>query len=59
MTTMTFSRGFAAKFCIVLLAGVLAAGTASAQGSGQADKEDTSKTKQAQAVSNDVYERIQ
>ncbi|MBT8081239.1 MAG: hypothetical protein KJP08_05110 [Gammaproteobacteria bacterium] len=60
--TTTFMRGFAAKFCIVLLAGVLAVGDASAQraaGSGQADKDDNTKTKQAQAVSKDVYERIQ
>ena len=46
------------KLCMLLLAGMLACGNAAAQGSGQADKEDNTKTKQAQAVSKDVYERI-
>jgi len=44
---------------MLLLAGMLACGNAAAQGSGQADKEDKTKTKQAQAVSKAVYERIQ
>jgi len=46
------------KLCMLLLAGLLACGNAAAQGSGQADKEDKTRTKQAQAVSKDVYERI-
>jgi len=46
------------KLCMLLLAGMLACGNAAAQGSGQADKEDKTKTKQAQAVSKAVYERI-
>ena len=47
------------KLCLILVAGLLAFGTASAQ-SGEADAEtDTTKTKQAQAVSKEVYERIQ
>ena len=50
--------GISSKLCLVLLAGVLAFGSAYAQ-SGHADKdEDTTKTKQAQAVSKEVYERI-
>jgi len=44
---------------MLLLAGMLACGNAAAQGSGQAKKDDKTKTKQAQAVSKDVYERIQ
>jgi tetratricopeptide (TPR) repeat protein len=44
---------------MLLLAGLLACGNAAAQGSGQAEKDDNTKTKQAQAVSKDVYERIQ
>ncbi len=43
----------------ILLAGFLAVGSAHAQGSGQADKDDSTKTKQAQAVSKEVYEKIQ
>ena len=56
MTLLT--RGVSAKLCLALLAGLLAFGTASAQ-SGEADKNDNTKTKQAQAVSKEVYERIQ
>jgi hypothetical protein len=44
---------------MLLLAGILASGNAAAQGSGQAAKDDKTKTKQAQAVSKEVYERIQ
>jgi len=56
---MTFeTRGISARICLALLAGLLAFGTAAAQ-SGQADKDDDTKTKQAQAVSKEVYERIQ
>jgi tetratricopeptide (TPR) repeat protein len=57
MTSM--HRGIASKLCVVLLAGLLSAGSAWAQGSGQADQEDDTKTKQAQAVSKEVYEKIQ
>jgi tetratricopeptide (TPR) repeat protein len=56
---MNTYRGFSLKLCVWLLAGLLACGTAAAQGSGQADKNDDTKTKQAQAVSKEVYERIQ
>jgi tetratricopeptide (TPR) repeat protein len=59
MKLMSVHRGIASKICVVLLAGLLSTGAAWAQGSGQADKEDDTKTKQAQAVSKDVYERIQ
>jgi len=56
---MNTDRGISLKLCILLLAGVLACTNAFAQGSGQAEKDDDTKTKQAQAVSKDVYERIQ
>lgn len=56
---MNTNRGISLKLCGLLLAGILACGTAAAQGSGQADKDDDTKTKQAQAVSKEVYERIQ
>jgi tetratricopeptide (TPR) repeat protein len=50
---------FSGKLCLLLVAGMLAFGTAAAQ-SGEADAEtDNTKTKQAQAVSKEVYERIQ
>jgi tetratricopeptide (TPR) repeat protein len=52
------TRGVSAKLCLALLAGLFAFGTASAQ-SGEASKDDDTKTKQAQAVSKDVYEKIQ
>ena len=55
---MNTKRGTSLQLCMVLLAGLLAFGNVSAQGSGQADKEDKTKTKQAQAVSKEVYERI-
>ena len=53
------NRGVSAKICLVLLSGLLAFGTAVAQGSGEASKDDDTKTKQAQAVSKEVYEKIQ
>ncbi len=55
---MNTSHRISLKCCMVLLAGVLASGGAFAQGSGQADKDDNTKTKQAQAVSKEVYEKI-
>ena len=56
---MNTKCGISMKLCMLLLAGMLACGNAAAQGSGQAAKDDKTKTKQAQAVSKDVYERIQ
>jgi tetratricopeptide (TPR) repeat protein len=56
---LTMTRGISAKLCLVIVAGLLSAGSAWAQGSGEADKDDDTKTKQAQAVSKEVYERIQ
>ena len=55
---MNTNRGFSLRFGVLLLSGLLACGSAYAQGSGQADKDDDTKTKQAQAVSKAVYERI-
>ncbi len=55
---MKLNRGIALKLCLVAVVGVFAMGNASAQE--RADPEtDKTKTKQAQAVSKDVYERIQ
>jgi len=51
-------RSFSLKLGTLLLASLLACGTAYAQGSGNADKKDDTKTKQAQAVSKEVYEKI-
>ena len=57
---MKTNRGISLKICMLLLAGLLACGNAAAQGSGQASKkDDKTKTKQAQAVSKEVYEKIQ
>ena len=58
-SAMNTNRGISSKVCLLLLAGLLAGGSVYAQGSGQADKDDNTKTKQAQAVSKEVYERIQ
>jgi len=55
---MKIDRGILLKLCVLLLAGVLASGGAAAQ-SQRASKDDDTKTKQAQAVSKEVYERIQ
>ena len=57
---MKSSRGITLKLCLAVIVGVLAFGNASAQRANKADAEtDTTKTKQAQAVSKEVYERIQ
>ena len=55
---MKFSQRISRKLFILLLVGLLANGSALAQGSGKADKEDKTKTKEAQAVSKQVYEKI-
>jgi len=55
---MNTDRGILLKLGVLLLAGSLAFGSAAAQ-SQRADKNDKTKTKQAQAVSKEVYERIQ
>jgi len=56
---MKSDRGITLKLCLAVVAGVLAFGNAAAQ-SQRADAEtDDTKTKQAQAVSKEVYERIQ
>ncbi len=47
-----------AEVCLILLAGVIAAGGAYAQQDERA-KRDQQKTKQAQAVSKEVYDKIQ
>ena len=54
---MNIHRGITLKLVLMVLAGILAFGNASAQ-SGKADKNDKTKTKQAQAVSKEVYDRI-
>jgi len=57
---MNQNRGITLKICLAVMLGVFAFGNASAQRSERADAEtDNTKTKQAQAVSKDVYERIQ
>jgi tetratricopeptide (TPR) repeat protein len=57
---MKINREIASKVCLVLIAGVLSFGNAAAQ-SNRATEEDRekTKTKQAQAVSKAVYEKIQ
>ncbi len=55
---MNQSRGITLKLCLVALIGIFAIGGASAQERADPEK-DRTKTKQAQAVSKDVYERIQ
>ncbi len=56
---MIMQRGISMKLCLVLLAGVLAFGNASAQQRATEEDRAKTKTKQAQAVSKDVYEKIQ
>jgi tetratricopeptide (TPR) repeat protein len=55
---MKLNYRISVKLAALLLLGVFASGNVLAQGSGQADKKDKTKTKQAQAVSKEVYERI-
>jgi tetratricopeptide (TPR) repeat protein len=55
---MKTNHGMFLKLCVLLLAGMLASGDAAAQ-TQRASKDDQTKTKQAQAVSKEVYERIQ
>jgi tetratricopeptide (TPR) repeat protein len=52
------NRGITLKLCLAVIFGALAFSTSFAQKRADAD-EDTTKTKQAQAVSKDVYEDIQ
>ena len=58
---MNMNRGISLKVCLALIFGVLAFGGAAAQQQERATEEDRAKTKtkQAQAVSKEVYERIQ
>ena len=50
MRFMSLNRGVAAKICLMVLSGVLAVGTASAQGSGEADKDDAAKHRLGQPL---------
>ena len=54
---MKIHRGISLKLCLLVLVGTLAFGDALAQ-SGRASKDDKTKTRQAQAVSKEVYDRI-
>ena len=54
---MSNYRGISLKLCLTLIIGVLAFGSAAAQKATEEDRAKT-KTKQAQAVSKEVYERI-
>jgi len=58
---MIIKHGISLKLCLAVVAGVLAFGNATAQQKERATEEDRAKTKtkQAQAVSKEVYERIQ
>ncbi len=55
---MNTNRGISLKLCLAVIVGVLAFGSAGAQKATEEDRKKT-KTKQAQAVSKEVYERIQ
>ncbi len=56
---MKINREIASKVCLVLIAGVLAFGSAEAQQKKATEEDrDKTKTKQAQAVSKAVYEKI-
>lgn len=56
---MNLDHRITLKLCLAVLAGVLAFGNVAAQSNRVDPDEDDTKTKQAQAVSKDVYERIQ
>lgn len=56
---MKSTRGITLKLCLALIAGVLAFGSAAALAQRADPDADNTKTKQAQAVSKEVYERIQ
>jgi len=51
-------HGFASRICLALIVAVMAVGTVNAQKATEEDRAKT-KTKQAQAVSKEVYEKIQ
>ena len=54
---MKIHRGILLKLCLVVLVGTLAFGDASAQ-IGRASKDDNTNTRQAQAVSTEIYDRL-
>jgi len=56
---MKMKRGTTLKLCLGVIVGVLALGNASAQERATEEDRAKTKTKQAQAVSKEVYERIQ
>ena len=56
---MKTKRGTTLKLCLAVIVGVLAFGNASAQERATEEDRAKTKTKQAQAVSKEVYERIQ
>ena len=56
---MKMQRGISLKLCLALLAGILALGNVAAQERATEEDRDKTKTKQAQAVSKEVYEKIQ
>lgn len=56
---MNMKRGTTLKLCLAVIVGVLAFGNASAQERATEEDRAKTKTKQAQAVSKEVYERIQ
>ena len=52
---MTYSNRFLTRLCLFLVVGAFSAGAAVAQ----EEEEDNTKTKEAQAVSKEFYDRIQ
>lgn len=56
---MKMNRGICLRVCLALIVGVVAFGGAVAQERATEEDRDKTKTKQAQAVSKEVYERIQ
>lgn len=56
---MNIKRGISLKLGLLFLAGMLAFGNAAGAQTTRASKDDKTKTRQAQAVSKEVYERIQ